>query len=94
MVRFEIRPMESTAIDHIKRVYGAMFDDTGKAESVTLEGWIADWNVNGLIKMVQIMPMCAIHIECDDGILYIQRYNDGSAEVEGKTKWFTVKVTA
>ena len=93
MARFEIKPTKSTAYEHVKRVYGAMFDDDQQLKSVILEGSsVKGWNVNSFVEMVQFVKECAIIIDCDDGTLHIQRFYDGKVEVDGGTDWFTVKV--
>lgn len=94
MVRFEIKPTRSTAYDHTLRFYGAMFREHGvMPESVTLYGdSVIETNTSGLVQMVQIAQECAIHIDCDDGSLYIQRFIDGSIQVKSGTDYFTVEV--
>lgn len=94
MVRFDIKPTKGTTYEHTQRVYGAMFAEHGSIpESVTLyDGGISHWNVNGLVRMVQIVEECAIHIDCDDGTVHIQRFNDGSVQIDGGTDWFKVEV--
>lgn len=94
MVRFELKPTKSTAYEHTKRVYGAMFAEHGvMPESVSLYGGsVTETNTDGLVRMVQIAKECAIHIDCDDGSLYVQRFIDGSIQVKSGTDFYTVEV--